>query len=182
MSNRADHAPTARATGGPLGPRFGCQSLAGLVFGCFIAAVNSRHELPLRGLTFEVTRDRRVGAGPAGHMIGLGATRAWCQAVGPRVDRRVRPRDLRNAAMADASTVDGIQHWDAHLTDWHLDLWLLLDELRLSADDATFGRALQCADFVRLSLVLPEHGCHGFRLLDRDAEPGAHTSPARPNV
>jgi hypothetical protein len=51
------------------------------------------HERPaFRGLTFEVTRDRRIGARPAKPMMYHTASRAWCQAVGPRVDRGVRPR------------------------------------------------------------------------------------------
>mgnify|MGYP003429087831 CR=1 FL=1 len=45
-----------------------------------------------RGLTFEVTRGRRVGARPARTKMYHTASRAWCQAVGPRVDRGVRPR------------------------------------------------------------------------------------------
>jgi len=46
----------------------------------------------MRGLTFELRRDQRHCARPARHMICLGASRAWCNAVGPRLGRRVRPR------------------------------------------------------------------------------------------
>ena len=41
-------------------------------------------------LTFEVRRDRRCGARPARPMICPTASRAWCHAVGPRLDRGVR--------------------------------------------------------------------------------------------
>src|SRR5882724_12417945 len=46
----------------------------------------------LCGLTFEVRRDRRWDARPARPMICLTASRAWRPAVGPRLDRGVRPR------------------------------------------------------------------------------------------
>jgi hypothetical protein len=45
-----------------------------------------------RCLTFEVRRDQRRGARPARPMICPTASRAWCHAVGPRLDRRVRPQ------------------------------------------------------------------------------------------
>ena len=44
-------------------------------------------------LTFEVRRDRRRGARPGPQkMYTAPVARAWCPAVGPRLDRRVRPR------------------------------------------------------------------------------------------
>ena len=46
----------------------------------------------LRGLTFEVRRGGRWDARPARPMICLAASRAWWPAVGPRLDRGVRPR------------------------------------------------------------------------------------------
>ena len=53
---------------------------------------HSAHGLGLRGLTFEVRRGRRRSAGPAGRMISTTWRRARCFAVGPRLDRGVRPR------------------------------------------------------------------------------------------
>ena len=50
-----------------------------------------------RWLTFEVRRGRRRSAGPAGGMINSTRRRAWCFAVGPRLDRGVRPRSWREA-------------------------------------------------------------------------------------
>jgi hypothetical protein len=49
-------------------------------------------EAAMLGLTFEVKRDRRWGAWPAMPMMYYTAARAKCPAVGPRVDRGVRPR------------------------------------------------------------------------------------------
>ena len=46
----------------------------------------------LRDLTFELRRARRGGARPAGRMICLTWRRAWWLAVGPRLERGVRPR------------------------------------------------------------------------------------------
>ncbi len=57
-----------------------------------------------RGLTFEVTRDRRRDARPARRMIGQGASPAWWPAVGPRVDRGVRPRGVGDAAAGPTAT------------------------------------------------------------------------------
>ena len=50
----------------------------------------------LRGLTFEVRRDRRQSARPGGRMISLTWSRAWWFAVGPRLDRGVRPQMWAN--------------------------------------------------------------------------------------
>ena len=61
---------------------------------CFMGVdVSGRRaaKLVLRGLTFEVRRDLRQDARPARKMICLSASRAWRLAVGPRLDRRVRP-------------------------------------------------------------------------------------------
>jgi hypothetical protein len=52
----------------------------------------------LRGLTFEVRRDRREGARPGGGRIDNARSRAWCIAVGPRLDRGVRPHCRRALA------------------------------------------------------------------------------------
>src|SRR5438552_10596989 len=46
----------------------------------------------LRGLTLELRRDRRCCAWPARRMMYQGASRAKRNAVGPRLERRVRPR------------------------------------------------------------------------------------------
>jgi len=46
-------------------------------------------------LTFEVRRGRRRGSPPAGGMIRTTRRRAGCLAVGPRLDRGVRPHWLR---------------------------------------------------------------------------------------
>ncbi len=46
-------------------------------------------------LTFELRRDQRHGARPVRCMITKGAARAWWLAVGPRLERRVRPRCRR---------------------------------------------------------------------------------------
>ena len=61
-------------------------------------------------LTFEVRRDRRIGARPARRMIDLGASRAWCQAVGPRLDRGVRPHvaHLARTPPSHGEVVDGL--------------------------------------------------------------------------
>jgi hypothetical protein len=46
----------------------------------------------LRGLTFELRRDRRYCAWPARRIMNQGALRAKCNAVGPRLQRGVRQR------------------------------------------------------------------------------------------
>ena len=69
----------------------------------------------LRGLTFEVTRDRRWGAWPARPMMKHTASRAKCPAAGPRVDRGVRPHwrterggsDLCSTLLAEKPNVSG---------------------------------------------------------------------------
>jgi hypothetical protein len=45
-----------------------------------------------RCLTFELRRDRRYCAWPARRIMNQGASRAKCNAVGPRLERRVRQR------------------------------------------------------------------------------------------
>src|SRR5438552_486100 len=55
-------------------------------------AVEGQRRRRLRRLTFEVRRDRRYWARPARRMIDAWAARAWPNAVGPRLDRGVRPR------------------------------------------------------------------------------------------
>src|SRR5687768_3322425 len=51
-----------------------------------------RHCGSLRGLTFEVRRDQRQDARPGPvKMYRVPPARAWWPAVGPRLDRRVRP-------------------------------------------------------------------------------------------
>ena len=51
----------------------------------------------MRGLTFELRWDQRCGARPAKWMICLAASRAWCHAVGPRLERVVRRRCVQCA-------------------------------------------------------------------------------------
>ena len=58
------------------------------------------HVAPSRCLTFELRRDRRQSARPGGGMINLTWSRAWWFAVGPRLERGVRPR---SAAVARCS-------------------------------------------------------------------------------
>ena len=55
----------------------------------------------LCGLTFEVSWDRRCDARPARPMIDSAASRAWRHAVGPQLERGVRPRlaPLRRALL-----------------------------------------------------------------------------------
>jgi hypothetical protein len=53
----------------------------------------------LRGLTFELRRDRRCCAWPAKRIMYQGASRAKCNAVGPRLERGVRLRLQRTAAL-----------------------------------------------------------------------------------
>jgi hypothetical protein len=48
-----------------------------------------------RCLTLELRRDRQRKTRPAGRIMHQGAPRAWSSAVGPRLQRRVRPRCLR---------------------------------------------------------------------------------------
>src|SRR5438034_1930719 len=50
------------------------------------------------GLTFELRRDRRYCAWPARRIMNQGASRAKCNAVGPRLERGVRLRLQRTAA------------------------------------------------------------------------------------
>src|SRR5438876_5281546 len=56
------------------------------------------HGLPLRCLTFELRRDRRYCAWPARRIMYQGASRAKCNAVGPRLERGVRPHSLHERA------------------------------------------------------------------------------------
>ena len=50
----------------------------------------------LRGLTFELRRDRRQDARPGPQkMYTVPVARAWWLAVGPRLERRVRPHLAR---------------------------------------------------------------------------------------
>jgi hypothetical protein len=51
-----------------------------------------------RGLTFEVRRDRRWDARPDGRIIDNTGRRAWWPAVGPRLDRGVRPQLGKSAS------------------------------------------------------------------------------------
>ena len=54
--------------------------------------VVTRNSWTFRGLTFEVRRDRRQDARPGlVKMYRVPPARAWWPAVGPRLDRRVRP-------------------------------------------------------------------------------------------
>src|SRR5213083_2184371 len=59
----------------------------------------SSSKCALRGLTFELRRDRRCCAWPARSIMYQGASRAKCNAVGPRLERGVRLRWLRTAAL-----------------------------------------------------------------------------------
>ena len=74
---------------------------------CFVVAVQftpsgadlcwSQHRPLLRGLTFELRRDRRRDARPDGWMINKAGRRAWWLAVGPRLERGVRQRHAKCA-------------------------------------------------------------------------------------
>jgi hypothetical protein len=58
------------------------------------------------GLTFELRRDRRYCAWPAKRIMYQGALRAKCNAVGPRLERGVRPRLRRPWGEWHAMNVD----------------------------------------------------------------------------
>ena len=63
-----------------------------------VADQRQRHALHmsrLRGLTFELSRERRCGAWPARRMMTVSASRAKCHAGASRLQRRVRPQELR---------------------------------------------------------------------------------------
>jgi hypothetical protein len=59
----------------------------------------------MQGLTFEVRRDRRRGARPGARMIDNTWSRAWCLAVGPRLDRGVRRRRRHTSSRPQRSTL-----------------------------------------------------------------------------
>jgi len=62
-----------------------------------------------RGLTFEVRQDQREDARPAKRMIDRAASWAWWLAVGPRLDRGVRPH-------TDAKSFDYFFRYFSHST------------------------------------------------------------------
>ena len=69
-----------------------CHRTAALHFGRCTSRGRWRALLgELRGLTFELSRERRCGAWPARPMISEAASRAKCHAGASRLERRVRP-------------------------------------------------------------------------------------------
>src|SRR5947207_1561454 len=67
----------------------------------------SSSKCALRGLTFELRRDRRYCAWPARRIMYQGASRAKCNAVGPRLERGVRQR----VRWHEQSSDDGSLTW-----------------------------------------------------------------------
>ena len=63
----------------------------------------------MRCLTFELRRERRCGAWPAGRMMNHSGRRAKCHAGASRLQRRVRPHCLWWGAIVP--TGDANEHW-----------------------------------------------------------------------
>ena len=80
-----------------------------------IGILPDRAGVGLCGLTFEVRRDQWWGARPGPQtMYTVPVARAWCPAVGPRLDRRVRPhcglrtrRSVRGGTWLSSLSISG---------------------------------------------------------------------------